>query len=86
MEADVQIVVIVQEADLGGFGRELARIRRELVEARGGKRPLPGGLFQRSVDFDLFRDSDGSDHLRRANGLIVESVPARAARSASVRR
>ena len=58
-DADVQIVLVAKQRDLGPLGGRAARVGLALDELANLRRGAPGRLVQRAIDF--YRAADGSD-------------------------
>ena len=70
--ADVEVVVVVDEAGLGALGRRGAVARKLLKEVVGGRRLCPDGLVETPVERDRLGDPDRRHDSCCADGLVID--------------
>ena len=73
-EGDVQIVVVVEKADLGWLGRRLRRTGQALEEIGGRHGPLPYRLVQPAIEGDGLGDAKRREHARQMRGGVINRV------------
>ncbi len=71
-DPDIDGGVVVDDPQLGPFGRVLAGIRLDHPEVGEGGYRLPGGVVQAAVDLGAERDADGLDLGRGGAGQEKE--------------